>query len=453
MAAATGATALATAAAVTSWQRRRRQAITPEDSLAGPPPAVVDLVGREVSTGRVPPATTPAPVTPGSPVGRIAPAPAPTPVPATARRLTPAIETTPPDTAPPAPTPASPADRIAPTPAAAPRSAARTAPLLPTIAVGDALTPSATSGPPRAAAPSPTSEPGRVPDHAPTPPPDALSAASSPPATTPADRRRVPRAAAIGAGLVLALVVAIGAIVATTGGDKDAEATDPGASSQNAAAERSTTTTTAPVTAADAFAVASQRLVEAGSFTYTGTADATDVSIARPMLWLAVSTTVEGEVATSTGRLREVSVAADGSATETVAAASEVWGRRASSVDLLDDEPLEGLPGLTGSEPAGRGAALVPWWLASAVGPTDLGLDEQGRRVFQATIPAAVMGVVERDVEPVDAVVTLTFDDDGEPVRVEIVSAPQGPPFHLVFEIGGLGDPIVIDTPTDAAGG
>lgn len=259
----------------------------------------------------------------------------------------------------------------------------------------------------------------------------------------------MPRGPVVLIGFALVLVLGLGALF-LAGGDHDgAEAADPPPAGEADDPERSTTTTTAPATAADAFTRASQRLTEAGSFTYTGTANATDVSVARPMLWLAVATTVEGEVDTSTGRLREVSVADDGSATETVAAASEVWGRRATSVDDLGDMPIESLPGLSGSEPAGRGAALLPWWLAAAVAPSDLGLDDQGRRTFQATIPAATLGVIERDTEPVDATVTLTLDADGDPARVEIVSSPDGPRFHLVFEIGGVGAPVVIETPAD----
>ena len=413
VAAATGAAALATAAAVAGWQRRRRErAIAPEDSLAGPPPARAALPDRDIATER------------GDTID-----------------LTEGDE--PADRGDPVDRGDVPADRNEPT-ATPPIAPTRAAPLLPTITVGSPTPPGSSSGPDRSSGPVVSSAADRV------PPPDSGLAAPHAPAPTAPAPRRVPRIATAVAAFVLVLVVGIVVAALTGNGPDDAEASDPRPSSEAAAAAGSTTTTTAPVTAADAFAVASQRLTEAGSFTYTGSANATDVSIARPMLWLAVATTVEGEVVTSTGRLHEVSVAADGSATETVAAASEVWGRRASSVELLDDVPLEGLPGLSGSAPAGRGAALLPSWLAGAVGPTDLGLDDEGRRTFQATIPAATMGVVERDVEPVDAMVTLALDDEGQPVRVEIVSSPDGPPFHLVFELDGLGDPIVIETPAEA---
>jgi hypothetical protein len=261
----------------------------------------------------------------------------------------------------------------------------------------------------------------------------------------------VPRGTAIAAGLALVLVLGTGALVAAGAGDDGAEAVDPRPSGDAPTTTHPTTTTTAPATAADAFVVASQRLTDAGSFSYTGTAGATDVSDARPMLWLAVDTTVEGEVDTTTGRLHELSVAEDGAAVETVAAGPEVWGRRAATVAALAEEPFEALPALSGGEPALRGAALLPWWLAGAVGPNDAGVDELGRRTFQATLPAALLGVIERERPPVDGTMTLTLDETGEPVRIEIASSPDGPAFQLVFDIDGLGIPVTVETPADAA--
>ncbi len=41
----------------------------------------------------------------------------------------------------------------------------------------------------------------------------------------------------------------------------------------------------------------------------------------------------------------------------------------------------------------------------------------------------------------------LTLDDVGDPVRVEITASPAGPPFHLLFELAGLGSPVAIEPP------
>jgi hypothetical protein len=91
--------------------------------------------------------------------------------------------------------------------------------------------------------------------------------------------------------------------------------------------------------------------------------------------------------------------------------------------------------------------ARLPEWLATAVDPLDAGADGQGRRLYQATIPAEVLGVIERERAPVGATVLLTLDGAGDPVRVELTAAPGGPTFHLVFEVTGLGEPVAITPP------
>src|SRR5690606_22869757 len=119
-------------------------------------------------------------------------------------------------------------------------------------------------------------------------------------------------------------------------------------------------------------------LTVAGSFSYTGNVSATDVSHVRPMLWLAVASSVEGQVDTGSLRLHEIAVAADGAAAETIAVGDAVWGRRAATRDALADlayDPVPGLsgPGSAGGDPAlvppARGAALLPAWLRAATGP------------------------------------------------------------------------------------
>ncbi|HEX6425167.1 MAG TPA: hypothetical protein VFZ79_16900 [Acidimicrobiales bacterium] len=252
----------------------------------------------------------------------------------------------------------------------------------------------------------------------------------------------------------MALVLGGGALVAGSGGDGSG---DGGRGSASTAGTVSTTATTLPpVTPDNAFAAAAERLTAAGSFSYSGTVSATDVSNVRPMFWLAVSSTVEGRVATSTHRLHEVAVTSGGAAAETVAIGESVWGRRGPTVDALAEVPFDPIPGLSGPRPGGgdpaivppaRGAALLPAWLAAATGPAELGPDEQGGQRFQATIPAAALGEIERQQPPVDATVVLTLDATGVPVRVEVTSAPGGPAMRLVYDIAGLGQPVAIEPP------
>jgi hypothetical protein len=252
-------------------------------------------------------------------------------------------------------------------------------------------------------------------------------------------------------GVAVVLVVALAAFMGARGDgdvDGDLETSSPtGAPDPTDQPTTAPTTVPAPLTAAQAFPASADRLNAAGSFSYAGTVSATDVSHVRPMLWLSVESAVEGQVALGAGRVREVAVAADGRAVETVTDGARVFARRADAREALASLPFELLPGLSGEGPPVRGAALVPTWLASAVGPADAAPDEAGRRRFTATIPAAVMGQIERELAPVDATVLLTVDAAGAPVRVEVTSSPTGPPMHLVFDLSALGAPVDIQPP------
>jgi hypothetical protein len=262
--------------------------------------------------------------------------------------------------------------------------------------------------------------------------------------------------AVLGIVVALALAVGVGAVVASaTGGDGPGSASSVGAERDGAAAPPTqapadtvtTTTQPAPVTAATAFAAAAERLTAAGTFSYSGTVSATDVSHVRPMLWLSVESSIEGQVSLPAGRLHETATTGDGRVAETVTSGPQVWGRRADSREGLAAVAYETVPALSGAEPATRGAVLLPAWLASAVGPADAGLDESGRRRFSATVPGAALGPIERERAPVDAAVVLTLDAAGAPVRVELTSAPGGPALHLVYDLVGLGTPVDIQPP------
>jgi hypothetical protein len=260
--------------------------------------------------------------------------------------------------------------------------------------------------------------------------------------------RHRPRGA-VGAvvGVVMVVVLGVGAMVAAGSGGDGSSRSDSASTVGDTDATGSTTTITAPPPAPEAFGQAAQRLRDAGSFGYAGAARASDVSHARPMLWLAVESTIEGQVDTATGKVHEVAVATDGTTSETVTDGPLVWGRKAPAVESLPDEAYQSVPGLSGDELPVKGMARLPEWLAAAADPLDAGADGQGRRLYQATVPAEVLGVIERERAPVGATVLLTLDDAGDPVRVELTSAPGGPTFHLVFDVTGLGEPVAITPP------
>ena len=257
-------------------------------------------------------------------------------------------------------------------------------------------------------------------------------------------------------GVVVALgfvaVVGLGAMLVAEAGSEE-----PGASTGTTVPSRATTstevvtTTTTVVVAspAEAFAGAAARLEDAGTFAYRGTVSASDVSAVRPSLWLAVDITVEGEASLADGRVHEVAVADNGEATETVVAGVDVFGRSARSRDLLAGSSYEGIPELSGAEPASKGAAGLGQWLAGVTEPTAAGVDGQGRPVYRGVIPASVLGPTERGRRAVDAEVLLTLGRAGDPVHVDITTGPDGPPLHLALDLSDLGAPVDIEPPAE----
>lgn len=418
--AAAAAGAVVAAAAAGTWRRRRR-AIAPADSLAGPPPTPTGELAE-------PPAAAPVAAPPERPVTADHPRPVPAPASRTASGTNPPWSPAPAADAPPEPS----ADALAPETLGAPTPVPAASPRAEVPATHAPAAPR--PAPPAAAVPVPVDDdPGDA-----APPPPDLTAAR-------ARRRGRPGARVVAAVVLVVAVLAGGGLAAANGGDD-------GSGSETSAAARSTTTapsstTTSLPAAPEALAAAAQRLEQAGSFTFSGTASATDVSTARPMLWLAVESTITGEVATATGAVHEVATAADGRVAETVAVGPSVWGRRADNRDDLLDEPFESIPALSDADLPAKGAALLPAWLTAAVGAVEGPPDAMGRRTVSATLPAEVLGVVRRNTEPVAAAIVVTFDRSGDPARVEVTSAPDGPPFHLALDLGGLGVPVTIAPP------
>lgn len=268
------------------------------------------------------------------------------------------------------------------------------------------------------------------------------------PSPGPVRRWAAPSLAVAATLVVVTVLVVVRTVVAdseTTRTDAGPQGTAGGETTSTTATTVATTTTLAPPDPADAFDQASRRLETAGSFAYSGTAQATDVSHVRPGPWLATDVTVEGEVSLGSNRLREV-VTTPGGVAEAVADGSTVWARSASSADILPEESYEVVVGL-GIEPVERmGAALLPRWLASATESQAIESDAADGYSFSATIPADEFGEIVRGQGATAAEVLLTVDADGDPTRVEITSVPSGP-LHLVLDISGIGEDVSIDPP------
>jgi hypothetical protein len=241
--------------------------------------------------------------------------------------------------------------------------------------------------------------------------------------------------------LVVRAVVADSEPQTTTGSREEAG----GVTTSTTAATSVPTSTLPPPDPADAFAQASRRLDSAGSFFYSGTAQATDVSHVRPGPWLAPNVTVEGEVELESNRVREV-VTTSGGVAEIVADGSTVWARSANTADLLPEASYEIVVGISNESVDRMGAALLPRWLASAIEPQPTEGDAGDGYSFSATIPADDFGEIVRGEGPMAADVVLTLDAAGDPRSIEITSVPRGS-LHLVLGITGIGEDVHIDPP------
>jgi hypothetical protein len=318
-------------------------------------------------------------------------------------------------------------------------------------------------------APHPTGDPaGDAPPAAPPPPPTTppVSPLPRPPAPSPAAvppsgarhrrRRGISRHLAslrrhrvrLLAGLiVVGLGIGASAGLAGVGGDEPASAPATTAPEPTEPPPATTTTTRPALEVDEAFATAAERLSGGGTFRYEGSARATDVSFVRPMMWLSVQSTVTGEVELATGRLHEVAIGAGGRVSETITEGTVVWGRRAPLAASLAEVPFALVPEL--SEPdriTGLGLVMLPTWLAAATDPVELEPSESGLPQYQATVPAEVVGEVERGIEPEDLLAVVALDDDGTPVRVELTTTTSDR-LHLVLTLTGVGEPVTITPP------
>jgi hypothetical protein len=327
------------------------------------------------------------------------------------------------------------------------RDAAEAAPAVTAAtASGVTATEARTNG---AAAPAPSATPTTPPAVPPLgdrrePPPGGDGAATGDPELTP-DRRLL---LFVGVAVTVAVLLGLGFVVFGGGGDDSPDRADANPGTEGSAATQpAATTPVAQLTPGQAFVQAGQRLQTAGTFAYAGTSSATDVSPVRPGPWAGVNLTVEGEVQLLTPRLFERGTGDDGTVVETVTDGKTIWGRSAPSFDALTQQPLQTVYTLPEPTPAKVGALLLPQWFAAATGAADGGTDGLGRRTFRATLPAAVLGTVEDDRPPVDAVMVLALDQDGNPAHVEISTAAGGPPLRLVYDFERIGQEMPIQIP------
>lgn len=285
------------------------------------------------------------------------------------------------------------------------------------------------------------------------------SSAAPPPSSPPAAPPTVPSpgrdAGRAGGGrrkwLVAGAAAAALAVVAGVGVAAQGDDTDTAAGSTTTASTPTTATTApVPLTPQEAFAQASTSLTDAGSFAYSGTVRVLDLTAVRPSLWMGTEATVTGEVDLRAGRLHEVAVTPGGEATETVIDGATVWGRRADSAEELPEATYQEVSELSHDEPVAQGAQLLPAWLSLAAGPVPSPLEQaQGQPMFAGTLTAATLGDPS-GVSP-DSIITVTLDDDGAPVHVDVVAVPDGNRLRLAYDITGIGTVAGIASPADPA--
>ena len=197
-----------------------------------------------------------------------------------------------------------------------------------------------------------------------------------------------------------------------------------------------------------AFYQAVTRLVQFGSFAYSGDVHAVGQSAFRPGDGMALDVSVEGAVLLDAGLTREVAVDSMGRAVETVTSGPSVWTRSAATAEGLGAEPWE--VRLHGS--SSLGTAAIALLVASARDPREELPDADGRRVIRATLPPADQPDGDGDLlAGADLVVTL--DEDGNVARMIVSSTPVDPKLRLELDITGLGEPQAIAPPDDGETG
>jgi hypothetical protein len=186
--------------------------------------------------------------------------------------------------------------------------------------------------------------------------------------------------------VVVAAVLAAGSVLTPNGGDSD-DGDEP------TGAEMAVTDAT-DVSAA--YAEAALGLRRARTFAFRGTVRSEESSLIRPGPRAADEVTVEGAVHLPLSITTELALAPDGEAVETVTSGPAAWARRAADEAGLTEAPWTVVredvvrvmrPGPREPAPSRLGLALVVDAVTAAGDSREVPEDEEGRRVFRATVP------------------------------------------------------------------
>jgi hypothetical protein len=232
---------------------------------------------------------------------------------------------------------------------------------------------------------------------------------------------------------VVVLLAVIGATVAVL-----ASGDDPPASVDPPPAEAAADPEAAAV-ARQAFAAASRALTTSGTWAYRGTVRSDRPAAQRPH-WLGPEVHITGQVALPTRAVE--SATGNGGVGETVISGHGLWARTGATASDLPSRPWE----FVAEGEFGLGLASLPEWLSRSTERTTGSPDDQGRRRYAAAVDAVgLIGAGLTDDAAARGRITLTIDDAGTPVHVELTAGDDGP--RLAVDLDSLGAPVAITPP------
>jgi hypothetical protein len=246
-------------------------------------------------------------------------------------------------------------------------------------------------------------------------------------------RRRRRQWAIVAVVAVLAVTGATVAVLAT-GADPPTSAEPPLEPPAGAGADPE-----AAAAARQAFAAASRTLTTSGTWAYRGTVRSDGSAAQRPH-WLGPEVQITGQVALPT-RATE-SATGNAGVSETVISGHGLWARTAATASDLLSRPWA----FAAEGEFGLGLASLPEWLSRSTDRTTGPPDDQGRRRYTAAVDVAGLIAAGLTDDPTArGRITLTIDDAGTPVHVELTASDNGP--RLAVDLDSLGAPVAITPP------
>jgi hypothetical protein len=263
---------------------------------------------------------------------------------------------------------------------------------------------------------------------------------TGPPMAPPPHRSRRGLAAA---GVVAALAVAVGAVVALTSGDDDGDG--PGV-----AADAGDDGSAQDDELADALATAGRALTDAGTFSYEATSHLEGPDPSTLDDSIVVDRDMSGDVVLPDA-VRQRVTGSDGVTYEHITIGSDVaeqtWLRDTAYPDQLEARPWAEVEGGASGELA---LSLLPAWLEAATDPHDEGEDGEGNRVISAGVPPRLINALGPEVTLIDVDLEATLGSDGAPRRVEFVLSATDTIVEASYDIVRIGGDVEVAPPSAA---